>query len=208
MPSSLPLVVALAASAAMSVHAQTGAKPAAVKHQPKAAHGVAARPKAPSQPALPAATPAQNDAAARAYYGEYACEFNQTIQVVRHPKAEGYIDVKWNKKTFTMRPVLSSTGALRLEDVAGKTLVIQIADKSMLMDVVSGRRLVDNCVSADQRAAIERRAADDDKPGSGLGIDPAKAAAAAAAQAASAASAAQAASAASAAQAAPAASAP
>jgi len=51
-----------------------------------------------------------------------------------------------------MKPVLSSTGALRLEDVKGVGLLIQIANKSMLMDTKAGKRLVDDCVHEKQRA--------------------------------------------------------
>ena len=57
-----------------------------------------------------------------------------------------------------MRPVLSSTGAVRLEDVKGQTLMLQIAYKSMLMDVGAGRRLADNCVHEVQ--AMAQRAAE------------------------------------------------
>ena len=57
------------------------------------------------------------------------------------------VDVVFGKNTYTMKPVLSSTGAVRLEDVKGKTLMLQIAYKSMLMDTQAGRRLVDECVS-------------------------------------------------------------
>ena len=52
-----------------------------------------------------------------------------------------------------MKPVLSSTGALRLEDVRGRMLMLQIANKSMLMDAQIGQRLVDGCVHEKQRAA-------------------------------------------------------
>jgi hypothetical protein len=48
---------------------------------------------------------------------------------------------------------LSSTGALRLEDVKGQTLMLQIAHKSMLMDVKIGQRLVDDCMHAKQLEA-------------------------------------------------------
>ena len=47
-----------------------------------------------------------------------------------------------------MKPVLSSTGAIRLEDVHGETLMVQIASKSMLLNVKTARRIVDECVSA------------------------------------------------------------
>jgi len=55
-------------------------------------------------------------------------------------------------KTFVTKPVLSSTGALRLEDVKGVGLLLQIANKSMLMDTRQGVRLVDACTHEKQRA--------------------------------------------------------
>jgi hypothetical protein len=39
------------------------------------------------------------------------------------------------------------------EDVKGVGLLIQIANKSMLMDTKAGKRLVDDCVHEKQRAA-------------------------------------------------------
>ena len=50
-----------------------------------------------------------------------------------------------------MKPVLSSTGALRLEDVKGRMLMLQIANKSMLLDTQVGQRIVDGCVHEKQR---------------------------------------------------------
>jgi hypothetical protein len=93
-----------------------------------------------------------NAAAALVGFGHYDCEFSQTVNVAMNPKHEGYVDVTFGKNVYTMKPVLSSTGAVRLEDVRGKTLMLQIAYKSMLMDTQAGR-LVDECVSQKQLAA-------------------------------------------------------
>jgi hypothetical protein len=72
----------------------------------------------------------------------------------------GYITVAWQKHNITMKPVLSSTGALRLEDVTGRTLMIQIANKSMLLDTKIGQRLLDDCVHPEQaRLMAEAKAA-------------------------------------------------
>jgi hypothetical protein len=90
-----------------------------------------------------------------------------------NPKYDGYVDVTFGKQKYTMKPVLSSTGALRLEDVKGQTLMLQIAYKSMLMDVKAGRRLVDECVSEKQRQA---KAAAAGQPSTGLMGDGAAAA--------------------------------
>ena len=105
---------------------------------------------------LAAASPEQMDAAGRALTGAYDCEFQQAIAVDPNPKSPGYIDVKYKKAVYTMKPVQSSTGALRLEDVKGKTLWLQIANKSMLMDVKAGRRIVDGCTHASQREAMAK----------------------------------------------------
>jgi hypothetical protein len=104
----------------------------------------------PAAKALPVADQAQLDAAERTLFGEYACEFDQKIDVGMNAKTPGYVDVKFKNSIFTMKPVLSSTGALRLEDVTGRTLLLQIANKSMLMDTKIGQRMVDNCVHPEQ----------------------------------------------------------
>ena len=54
-----------------------------------------------------------------------------------------------------MKPVLSTTGAVRLEDVKGETLMVQIASKSMLLNVKTRHRLVDACISPRQRELLE-----------------------------------------------------
>ncbi|MCA0239761.1 MAG: hypothetical protein LCI02_02790 [Proteobacteria bacterium] len=150
-------------------------------------------PPAPAAP-LPAADDEQKVAAALAHLGDYECEFDEKVVIAKNPRFEGYLDVKHRKNLWTMKPVLSKTGALRLEDVKGRTLMLQIANKSMLMDVKIGQRLVDNCVHEMQREAMRNR-----PPGESIGIDPSKAATPAAAASASAPAAAPAAAAASAA---------
>lgn len=136
--------LALAGSAAM---AQTATKHPAKKAAPAAA-----------EKPLPQADQTQIDAAERTYFGVYECDFKQTIDVSMNPKYPGYVDVKFKNRTWTMKPSVSSTGALRLEDVKGQTLLLQIANKSMLMDTKIGQRLVDACVHEKQRAAAEAAA--------------------------------------------------
>jgi membrane-bound inhibitor of C-type lysozyme len=140
----LPAATALCAAlfACGAALAQTApAKPAA-KPAAKAA--------APAAKALPAADAEQMAAAQRTLTGAYDCEFGQKIDVAMNPKSNGYVDVKYKNSTFTMKPVVSSTGALRLEDVTGRTLMLQIANKSMLMDTKIGQRLVDGCIHPEQ----------------------------------------------------------
>jgi hypothetical protein len=139
------LAVAFACAGASAIAQQ--ATPA-----PKPAAKAPAKKAAPAPVALAPADQAQLDAAERTYFGAYECDFKQTIDVGMNAKTPGYVDVKFGKAVYTMKPVLSSTGALRLEDVKGVGLLIQIANKSMLMDTKAGKRLVDDCVHEKQRA--------------------------------------------------------
>ena len=133
--------------------AQTApAKPAPTVSKPAA--------KAPAKKAAPVveaplakAEGEQLAAAAMTHFGDYSCEFDQSVNVGVTPKNDGYVDVRFKTQSWTMKPVLSSTGALRLEDVKGRMLMLQIANKSMLMDTKMGQRVVDGCVHEKQRMA-------------------------------------------------------
>ena len=177
-----------------AVMAQSPAPP----HMKPARKANAPRAVAPKPPEfiIPPANAEQIDAAGRVFYGVYECEFKQTIQILASLKYPSYVDVnvRLSKTDYLMKPVLSSTGAIRLEDVRGEMLMVQISSKSMLLNVKAGRREADECITPRQRELVEAARV-------------AKAKAAAAAAAASAASAASAAPAPSAASAAPAASA-
>jgi hypothetical protein len=151
------LGAALALSLALPATAQTSpaTKPAA-KAPAKAPAKTAAKPRAkappPAELPLPTASSDQLDAANMAHLGDYDCEFDQKVTLEPHDKTPGYIQMKQKAQAWVMKPVLSSTGALRLEDVKGRMLMIQIANKSMVMDTQIGQRLVDGCVHEKQRA--------------------------------------------------------
>ncbi|MGM9479898.1 hypothetical protein ACS5PN_01750 [Roseateles sp. NT4] len=182
MPTLRSSAAALILCAALPAFAQTApAKPAAKPAAKAAKPAPAKKALPPPEPVLVDADEAQLAAAERAYLGDYACEFKETVLIEKHPKVAGYINVVWKKQVFTMKPVLSSTGALRLEDVTGRTLMIQIANKSMLLDTKIGQRLIDDCVHPEQLKLIEAaKAAKINDPEaeaaaaarSGLGITP------------------------------------
>ena len=111
---------------------------------------------APAKPAFTVAdaSPDQVKAAELVFYGSYDCEFNQNVSVAQSTKYPAYADVKFGHTSWLMKPVLSSTGAIRLEDVHGQTLMVQIASKSMLLDVKAGKRLVDDCICPKQRELV------------------------------------------------------
>jgi hypothetical protein len=149
----LAVVAGLALIAGMpaAIAQTTAAKPAA-KAAPKAAKKAPAKA---AEPMLAAATPEQVDAAARVYYGAYQCEFKETIDISESSKYPSYVELKHGKNEYLMKPVFSSTGAVRLEDVHGETLMVQIASKSMLLNVKTAHRIVDDCVSPKQREIVE-----------------------------------------------------
>ena len=157
----------LAAHAQATAPAKTATAPAGAK-QASLSKDAAAVKKASNQPAkrsakktpdpqpepeveLTAADEQQLAAAKEVLLGESGCEFNQKIQVDANSQHPGYVDMSFNKKKYTMKPVLSPTGALRLEDVRREALMIQIASKTMVMNQKTGERLVDNCVHPEQR---------------------------------------------------------
>lgn len=96
--------------------------------------------------ALPVADDAQKAAADLVYYGKYVCDQKWEIHVERNSESPGYVDVRYQKDVWVMKPVASATGAVRLEDMRLQTLLVQIPSKSMLLNTRTGQRLVDSCV--------------------------------------------------------------
>ena len=111
--------------------------------------------KAVADAAPPAASAEQLSAASQVYFGEYQCEFKQVIRVEPSAQYPAYVELRHGKASYLMKPVLSPIGAIRLEDVKGQTLMIQIANKSMLMNVKTATRLVDECINPRQRAPAQ-----------------------------------------------------
>jgi len=149
----LAIAAALCLGATVAVAQTTApAKPAAKKAAP-------AKTEAPAEVAPGPASSDQMAAAERVHYGSYDCEFGQTAEVSTLPKYPGYVEVKSGKRSWLMKPVASSTGAIRLEDMKGQYLVIQIANKSMLFDSKAGNRVLDGCVNEKQKEAAAAVAA-------------------------------------------------
>ena len=133
---------------------------AAKKATPKATRRAGKAPVLVAPPVQPPpATPEQIEAADQVFYGNYECEFNQRVDIVPHTAFIAYVAVKSGKKLLLMKPVLSSTGAIRLEDVSGERLMVQIGSKSMLLNVKSGQRELDDCVHPKQREIMTARRA-------------------------------------------------
>ena len=146
LPSAIALSLALSVCAVAT--AQTAPADKAAAKTSKTAAKAAAKPVTNTPPA---ASPEQIEAAGRVFYGEYTCEQSQSINIAIDEKYPGYVDVQHVKAVYVMKPVVSSTGAVRLEDVKGETLLVQIANKSMLLNTKTGHRVVDDCESSKQR---------------------------------------------------------
>lgn len=105
--------------------------------------------------ALPAADEQQLAAAELVHYGKYVCDENIEIFVEKDQLSAGYVDVRHKKDIWVMKPVASTTGAVRLEDIDKNVLLVQIPYKSMLLNVKSGQRMVDSC-QHDNQVATEK----------------------------------------------------
>ena len=108
--------------------------------------------------------PGQLDVASRVLTGDMACEFNQTVGVRPIDGQRGHFKLVFKKASYTLVPLETSTGAVRLEDRKAGVVWLQIATKSMLLNARTGNRMVDSCLHDDQRHAVA-------PAGSSLGIE-------------------------------------
>jgi hypothetical protein len=100
--------------------------------------------------ALQAQTPEQIAIAEQVYQGKLPCELGAYVVVKADAKVPGYFEVQFKKQKYRMLPVVTTTGAIRLEDAKAGAVWLQLSNKSMLMDQKQGRRLTDECMSSDQ----------------------------------------------------------
>lgn len=114
--------------------------------------------------ATPAVAPAALSPAAlalaeRVQVGHVPCELGASVSVEADAKSPGYFHLRLGKEVFHMAPVVTSTGALRLEDQHAGAVWLQLANKSMLMSTKLGKRLADACMNTSQvavAAAMEK----------------------------------------------------
>jgi hypothetical protein len=91
----------------------------------------------------------------KVYVGLKQCELGRSVRIEPDADAPGYFHLTMGQQRFRVRPVETTTGAVRLEDRAQGAVWIQLPNKSMLMSQRQGRRLADECANAVQRAAAE-----------------------------------------------------
>lgn len=89
------------------------------------------------------------------HVGRMPCEFGQTVTLLHDAHQAGRFNLFIKNHIYSMQPVRSATGALRLEDPAKGAVWIQLADKSMLMNSQLGQRMADQCQSPAQMEVAE-----------------------------------------------------
>jgi hypothetical protein len=90
--------------------------------------------------------------AQRVEVGQVACELGVSVNIKADARLPGYFDVQSKKFKYRMSPVVTSTGAIRLEDARTGAVWLQLSNKSMLMNQKLGSRLADVCMNPAQIA--------------------------------------------------------
>lgn len=93
--------------------------------------------------------------ASQVLVGTKPCQMGQSVSIEPDIQQPGYFRLTAGAHSYRVRPVETSTGAVRLEDKEQGAVWIQLPQKSMLMNQQLGRRIADECASPVQRAAAE-----------------------------------------------------
>ncbi|MDO8280316.1 MAG: hypothetical protein Q8K31_00970 [Burkholderiaceae bacterium] len=129
------------------VVAKAVTKGVANKPAPAAVHQIAAD----EQPL----GPAELAIAERVHVGHLPCELGAVVHLSADPVKPGYFTMETKSARYRMAPVVTSTGAVRLEDRHGGAVWLQLMNKSMLMNQKLGQRLADDCMSPTQLIVSE-----------------------------------------------------
>ena len=157
------IVLSSLLSAGMALAQSAGHASAAGKSDAKskpAAQNKASKPAKKNEPvkravAAPPETPLapqELSIAERVHVGHLPCELGASVQMTADTNTPGYFNLQGKGYKYRMKPVTTSTGAIRLEDEKAGAVWLQLANKSMLMDQKNGRRLADECAHPDQVA--------------------------------------------------------
>jgi hypothetical protein len=157
------IVLSSLLSAGMALAQSAGHASAAGKSDAKskpAAQNKASKPAKKNEPvkravAAPPETPLapqELSIAERVHVGHLPCELGASVQMTADINTPGYFNLQGKGYKYRMKPVTTSTGAIRLEDEKAGAVWLQLANKSMLMDQKNGRRLADECAHPDQVA--------------------------------------------------------
>lgn len=83
--------------------------------------------------------------------GTFACEEGGPITMTADTDSTGHFMLAHKGNHYRVSPRVSLTGAVRLENSAGSIVLLQLANKSMLLAPKQGSRLADGCMSETQK---------------------------------------------------------
>lgn len=168
LPRALPLALALALSAGSALAQGTAAAPAANAKPAAKTAKPAPTPATPREEVksealglalaietTEAISERQLAIASRVLTGKAQCEESQSVDVDPVAGKPGMFQVRFKNASYIMVPEETTTGAVRLLDRKSSVVWLQIPVKSMLLDSRVGRRMVDLCTHAEQRAAVD-----------------------------------------------------
>ena len=153
-----PKPVVKANANARAQHPQTDKAQAKAKPAPKPLAAYK-RPSAPAPAPMVASDqpldPQRTALAEQVHTGRMVCELGNAVHVTPDTQNADHFHVQMNKHLFHMRPVVSATGAIRLEDAQAGAMWLQLSNKSMLMNSKLGQRMADECQSPEQMAVAQ-----------------------------------------------------
>ena len=100
-------------------------------------------------------SPEQMVIANKVLVGKINCELGAVVNMTNDAQSPGRFFLDTGSKRYTMLPVVTSTGAIRLEEDSSGAVWIQLGNKSMLMNQKEGKRLADECMNPDQLLVAE-----------------------------------------------------
>ncbi len=147
------LVSGLLVSLVVALPAQALVKESAVKSAAKTARSTSKAPV--NVPVHEAPAPAvlsteQLAIAERVQVGTSQCELAVVVTVRADAHTAGRFVLEAGHKRYSLDPVVTTTGAVRLEEVSSGAVWIQLANKSMLMNQKLGQRIADDCMNPQQ----------------------------------------------------------
>ena len=95
-------------------------------------------------------SPEQMAIANKVLVGKINCELATVVTMTNDAQSPGRFFLDMGHKRYVLLPVVTSTGAVRLEEESSGAVWLQLANKSMLMNQKEGKRLADDCMNPDQ----------------------------------------------------------
>ena len=155
------LLFSMVAFSVCVAQAQSVSNTQTQKSQHKAAPKTAKKSEAPKQssskaPVDPELAHHELQIAEKVHVGHLPCELGASVSMSADEKSPGYFNLQGKGYKYRMKPVATSTGAIRLEDEKAGAVWLQLANKSMLMNSKLGQRMADECQSEQQMIVAQR----------------------------------------------------